>query len=75
MNNIAIIRNPDTLEMLGYAPIYDSGNSMFYNIPYEKLQQVRVDDIKTHSFIERERSYGRTEIINIVNRCWRKEPI
>ena len=54
MNNIAIMRNPDTLEILGFAPIYDSGNSMFYNVPYEKLAHVRIDDIKTHSFIERE---------------------
>lgn len=54
MNNIAVMRNPDTLQILGFAPIYDSGNSMFYNIPYEKLSQVRIDDIKTHSFIERE---------------------
>ena len=54
MNNIAIMRNPDTLQVLGFAPIYDSGNSMFYNIPYEKLGQVRLDDIKTHSFIEKE---------------------
>ena len=27
---------------------------MFYNIPYEKLSQVRLDDIRTHSFIEKE---------------------
>lgn len=54
MNNIAVMRNPDTLQVLGFAPIYDSGNSMFYNIPYEKLNQVRIDDIKTHSFVERE---------------------
>ncbi len=54
MNNIAIMRNPDTLQILGFAPIYDSGNSMFYNIPFEKLSQVRMDDIKTHSFIEKE---------------------
>lgn len=54
MNNIAIMRNPDTLELLGFAPIYDSGNSMFYNIPYEKLAHVRFEDIKTHSFVERE---------------------
>lgn len=54
MNNIAIVRNPDTLQILGFAPIYDSGNSMFYNIPYEKLNQVRLDDIRTHSFIEKE---------------------
>ena len=32
MNNIAIVRNPDTLEVLGFAPIFDSGNSMFYNM-------------------------------------------
>ena len=54
MNNIAIVRNPDTLQVLGFAPIYDSGNSMFYNIPYEKLSQVRLDDIRTHSFIDKE---------------------
>lgn len=54
MNNIAIMRNPDTLEVLGFAPIYDSGNSMFYNIPYEKMSHIRLDDIKTHSFVEKE---------------------
>ena len=48
------MRNPDTLELLGFAPIYDSGYSMFYNIPYEKLSDIRIDDIKTHSFVERE---------------------
>lgn len=54
MNNIAIMRNPDTLEILGFAPIYDSGNSMFYNVPYENLSQIRMDEIKTHSFVEKE---------------------
>ena len=54
MNNIAIMRNPDTLELLGFAPIYDSGNSMFYNVPLENLSKIKLDEIKTHSFIERE---------------------
>ena len=54
MNNISIIRDPDTLKILGFAPIYDSGNSMFYNIPFEQLDSVRIKDIKTYSFIERE---------------------
>lgn len=54
MNNIAILRNPDTLELLGFAPIYDSGNSMFYNIPYDQMYKIRIDEIKTHSFVERE---------------------
>lgn len=54
MNNIAIMRDPDSLKILGFAPIYDSGNSMFYNIPYEKMAQVKFDDIKTHSFVAQE---------------------
>ncbi len=54
MNNIAIMRNPDTLEVLGFAPIYDSGNSMFYNIPYQQLTSIKINEIKTHSFIEKE---------------------
>lgn len=54
MNNISIMRDPDTLKILGFAPIYDSGNSMFYNVPFEQLNSVRINDIKTHSFIERE---------------------
>lgn len=54
MNNISIMRDPDTLKILGFAPIYDSGNSMFYNVPFEQLDFLRIKDIKTHSFIERE---------------------
>ena len=54
MNNISIMRDPDTLKVLGFAPIYDTGNSMFYNIPFEQLSSLRIKDIKTHSFIERE---------------------
>lgn len=54
MNNIAIMRNPDTLELLGFAPIFDSGNSMFYNIPFDGLSKLKLSEIKTHSFIEKE---------------------
>ena len=54
MNNIAIMRNPDTLKLLGFAPIYDSGNSMFYNVSFENLNRVRIDSINTHSFVQKE---------------------
>ena len=54
MNNISVVRNPDTLEILGMAPIYDSGNSMFYNISYDNLDKIHLDDIVTHSFIRKE---------------------
>lgn len=33
---------------------YDSGNSMFYNIPYQQLNSIKINEIKTHSFIEKE---------------------
>ena len=54
MNNIALMRDPDTLQLLGFAPIFDSGNSMFYNIPSAKLPTIRINDIRTHSFVEKE---------------------
>lgn len=54
MNNIAVMRNPDTLEYLGFAPIFDSGNSMFYNVPFENLSKIKFNEIKTHSFVEKE---------------------
>ena len=54
MNNIAVMRDPDTLEVLGFAPIFDSGNSMFYHVDYKGLCSVHINEIKTHSFIERE---------------------
>lgn len=54
MNNIAVMRNPDTLEYLGFAPIFDSGNSMFYNVSFENLSKIKLNEIKTHSFVEKE---------------------
>ena len=54
MNNIAVLRNPDTLEIKGFAPIFDSGNSMFYNVSFEQLSKIKFNEIKTHSFIEKE---------------------
>ena len=38
----------------GFAPIFDSGNSMFYNISLNHLSQVRISEIKTHSFVVKE---------------------
>ena len=54
MNNIAILRNPDTLQVIGMAPIYDTGNSMFYATSLSDLKKPMPEVIKTHSFIEKE---------------------
>lgn len=71
MNNIAILRNPDTLDIIGFTPIYDSGNSMFYNVSYEQLLNYNIGDIKTHSFVEKEVSLLRyvhnRSLVNVDN--------
>ena len=54
MNNISILRDPDTLKTIGFAPVYDNGNSMFYNVPYENLFNMKFSKIETHSFIKHE---------------------
>ena len=40
--NFGVLRNADTMKLIGPAPIYDSGNSMFYNedrlIPYSRVE-------------------------------------
>ena len=54
MNNIAVLRDPDSLRLIGFAPIFDSGNSMFYNVPQEELAVIHLDRILTHSFIAKE---------------------
>ncbi len=54
MNNIAVMRDPDSLKLIGFAPIFDSGNSMFYNSSMDQLSRTRISDIKTHSFVARE---------------------
>ena len=54
MNNISILRNPDTLEVIGMAPIYDSGNSMFFRESLDDLKKT-MPNIETHSFIKNEK--------------------
>ena len=54
MNNIALLRDSNTLNFIGFAPIYDTGNSMFYNIETRNLCSINFREIKTHSFLEKE---------------------
>lgn len=48
MNNIAVLRNPDTLEYYGFAPIYDTGNSMFFRSSIKNIGNTR--GLEFHSF-------------------------
>lgn len=49
LNNIAVLRNPDTLQFIGFAPIYDSGNSMFFRD--EIIPSGSLLSLKTCSFV------------------------
>lgn len=52
MNNIGIIRDPDTLRWIGFAPIYDTGNAMFFNQP--NIEYASVNSVKVTSFLTTE---------------------
>ena len=56
MNNYGIIRDTHTLKVLRMAPIYDCGNSMFYNQMYIKCKPKMIDKIETCSFRKKELS-------------------
>lgn len=51
MNNFGVLRDTKTLKFIGMAPIFDSGNSMFWQIPklpeYDDLTKVKVNSFRT----------------------------
>lgn len=52
MNNIALLRDANTLKIIGFSPIYDTGNSIFFrcrDVPTGNLLK-----IETHSFLKSE---------------------
>ena len=53
MNNISVLRNTDTLEYIGFAPIYDNGNSMFFRSTV--VPTGNFNKITTHSFLKYEK--------------------
>ncbi len=52
-SNFGLLRDPDTLEFIGCAPIYDSGNSMFYNAAYAQSYK-ELTTVRTNSFLTAE---------------------
>lgn len=52
LNNFGLLRNADTLEWLGFAPIFDSGNSLYHGVPTENFSDHEIickPFKKTHS--------------------------
>ena len=56
MNNFGIIRDSETLKPLRMAPIFDCGNSMFYNQIAVQCNPKALDKIDTASFRKKETS-------------------
>ena len=61
LRNIGLLRNPDTLKVIGFSPIFDSGNSMFYDKTYDDLLKIDIRKIKTNSFYNLE-----SKMLNLV---------
>ena len=51
LNNFGILRNTQTLKWISMAPIFDSGNSMFWKTPrlpeYDDLKNIEVNSFRT----------------------------
>ena len=54
LNNFGIIRDADTLKPIKMAPIYDNGNSMFWDQISVKYNPKALDKLETCSFNKRE---------------------
>ena len=53
LNNFGVLRNSDTLQWLRPAPIFDSGNSMFYKSQYIPIDKALLK-LEVTSFLSRE---------------------
>ena len=54
LRNLGVLRDPDTLKLIGFSPIFDNGNSMFYDKTYSDLIGLDLHKIKTNSFYNSE---------------------
>ena len=57
LNNFGVLRDTSTLEFVGMAPIFDSGNSMFYQNPLMAKSMMGLLKLQTHGFFTTERRH------------------
>ena len=68
LNNFGVLRNTKTLEFVGMAPIFDSGNSMFWQNPrmpeYDDLSRVEVNSFRKSEahLLEYVRDFGQVDL-------------
>ena len=54
LNNISILRDPDTLKVKGFSPIYDTGNSMCYKMSIDEINELDIYNIPISSIEDKE---------------------
>lgn len=57
LNNFGVLRDTHTLDFVGMAPIFDSGNSMFYQNPLIAKTPMELLKLQTHGFFTTERRH------------------
>ena len=57
LNNFGVLRDTYSLDFVGMAPIFDSGNSMFYQNPLIAKSVMELLKLKTHGFFTTERRH------------------
>jgi hypothetical protein len=62
--NFGFLRNPDSLEWLGLAPVFDSGSSLFYKFPSSFLKDN--DKTKSENIIARPFGYHHSDQIKLL---------
>jgi hypothetical protein len=68
LNNFGVLRDTHTLDYVSPAPIFDSGNSMFYLHPLGAASKPALLDIKTNSVFRDEKSLiGYVQNLNCVD--------
>lgn len=55
-NNIGLIRDSNTLQFKRFAPIYDCGNSLFWNTPFVPTTRKELMKLEVNSFVKKERN-------------------
>ena len=62
--NFGFLRNPDTLEWIGLAPVFDSGSSLFYKMPTTQLKDK--NSISSQNIIARPFGYKQSDQIKLL---------
>ena len=64
LGNFGFLRNPDSLEWLGLAPIFDTGSSLFYKTPTNLLTDEA--SVSSSSILARPFGYKQSDQINLL---------